>query len=253
MFTAQLAGPLKYKIGMNSELAPENYQLLLNIIHWLDGIAMTVGDSDLSDSGYKGTPYTDQVYKKGIQVIPGKLQCEYYDFGGEGIAYHDSDSINSGSGALNQADGTYLNEFRIDEAVDISYTKFRDPGIDNTPYNFVQPEENQLYVGWTKAGEWTKYTIDVQVAGKYQLGLMYTANKNGHISISINDVDVTGPVPIPSTYVPADTVAWRQWHHWNYLDRISELKLERGIQTLTIHTLEPGDMNYDFLNIEMIK
>ena len=37
MFTAQLAGPQKRKGGMNSELAPENHQLLLNIIHWLDG------------------------------------------------------------------------------------------------------------------------------------------------------------------------------------------------------------------------
>ncbi len=37
MFTAQLAGPQKRKIGMNNEVAPENYQLLLNIIHWLDG------------------------------------------------------------------------------------------------------------------------------------------------------------------------------------------------------------------------
>ncbi|MFC1760349.1 hypothetical protein ACFLZD_02375, partial [Candidatus Neomarinimicrobiota bacterium] len=38
MFTAQLAGPNKIKAGMNSEVAPENCQLLLNIIHWLDGI-----------------------------------------------------------------------------------------------------------------------------------------------------------------------------------------------------------------------
>jgi len=26
------------------------------------------------------------------QKIPGKLQCAYYDFGGEGIAYHDTDA-----------------------------------------------------------------------------------------------------------------------------------------------------------------
>jgi hypothetical protein len=37
MFTAQLAGPTQAKIGMNSEFAEENYKLLLNIIHWLDG------------------------------------------------------------------------------------------------------------------------------------------------------------------------------------------------------------------------
>ena len=36
MFTAQLAGPQQIPTGMNSEIASENYKLLLNIIHWLD-------------------------------------------------------------------------------------------------------------------------------------------------------------------------------------------------------------------------
>lgn len=36
MFTAQLAGQKKIKVGMNTKLASENHQLLLNIIHWLD-------------------------------------------------------------------------------------------------------------------------------------------------------------------------------------------------------------------------
>ncbi len=38
MFSAQLAGPNKIRAGMNDDKAKENYQLLLNIIHWLDGI-----------------------------------------------------------------------------------------------------------------------------------------------------------------------------------------------------------------------
>lgn len=37
MFSAQLAGEQKFKFGMNSEFAKENFQLLLNIVHWLDG------------------------------------------------------------------------------------------------------------------------------------------------------------------------------------------------------------------------
>lgn len=36
MFSAQLAGPNKVPMGMNHPLAKQNYQLLLNIIHWLD-------------------------------------------------------------------------------------------------------------------------------------------------------------------------------------------------------------------------
>lgn len=201
---------------------------------------------------YRGTPYTDSVYKKGAQIIPGKLQCEYFDFGGEGIAYHDNDSINSGSGHLNPSDGSYLNEFRIREAVDISYTKFREPAIDNNSFNFVEPEKDQLYVGWTSPGEWTKYTINVEAAGSYKLGLMYTSNQNGIISFSVNDVDITGPISVPSTFVPADSVAWRQWHHWNYIDNIANVYLKKGLQTFTIHTVEIGQMNYDYINFQKV-
>lgn len=38
MFSAQIAGENKIKVGMNSPEAKYNYQLLLNIIHWLDGV-----------------------------------------------------------------------------------------------------------------------------------------------------------------------------------------------------------------------
>ena len=37
MFSAQLAGPDKRPMGMNHPEAKQNYQLLLNILHWLDG------------------------------------------------------------------------------------------------------------------------------------------------------------------------------------------------------------------------
>jgi hypothetical protein len=203
--------------------------------------------------GYKGRPYSDINYHGGAQTIPGKLQCEYYDFGGEGIAYHDSDTINSGSGRLNPADGSYLHGFRINEAVDISFTKFRDPAIDNNQYNFVEPEQDQLYVGWTLPGEWTKYTVNVTKSGTYQLGIMYTSNQNGKISFSVNDKDATGPVSIKSTYVEADSIPWRQWHHWNYLDNIARIDLKKGLQTITLHTVEIGQMNYDFVNFKLLR
>jgi hypothetical protein len=37
MFTAQLAGPNRTPVGMNSPLAPRNAQFLLNLVHWLAG------------------------------------------------------------------------------------------------------------------------------------------------------------------------------------------------------------------------
>lgn len=90
--------------------------------------------------------FSDEKYSGGPQMIPGKIQLEYYNPGGEEVAYHDIDTINSGSGRLNPADGSYLNEFRIKEVVDISYTKSRD--IDNHEFNLVNPEMEQLYVRW---------------------------------------------------------------------------------------------------------
>lgn len=175
--------------------------------------------------------------------IPGKVECEHYRIGGEGHAYHDTDSINHGSGKLNPADGTFLNEFRRDEGVDISYTK--EKNIDNTTYNKVQPKMNQLYVGWTAPGEWLKYTIDVKKSREYQVSLMYTANGDGAIAIDIDGNEVL-KATIPSTFDAADTVAWRQWHHWNKTD-IGTIELSKGLHVLTLHTVGNGNMNYDYL------
>ena len=89
---------------------------------------------------YKGKPYQDSQRPSGAQRIPERVECTYYDLGGEGIAYHDTDKKNNGSGTLNPADGSYLNQFRMDEGVDVSYTRFRDQ-IDNNPYEQIHPEE----------------------------------------------------------------------------------------------------------------
>ena len=71
-------------------------------------------------SQYKGSPFHDSRYQGGPPKIPGRVPCAYYDLGGEGVAYHDTDPKNHGSGELNPADGSYLNEFRIKEGVDTS-------------------------------------------------------------------------------------------------------------------------------------
>lgn len=203
-----------------------------------------------SPFNYAGVPYTDKIYTKGIQTIPGKIQCEYYDLGGEGIAFHDSDSINSGSGNLNPLNGSAFNEFRMNESVDISYTK--SGGVDDNPFNLVKPEMNKLYVGWTEPGEWLNYTVDVQQAGEYQIGLMYTSNRGGRIALAVNGKDITGPSEIFSTYNSADSIAWRQWHHWNYQQKLAKVELKKGQQILTLKTVSEGMMNYDYLNFELI-
>lgn len=213
-------------------------------------VPTTVFITGCSCSKYSGKPYTDSEYKTGVQTIPGRIYCAYYDWGGEGVAYHDDTKENHGSGELNPLDGTYLNSFRANEGVDISYTKTRNDS-DNSIYNFVEPPENVLYVGWTNPGEWTKYTVNVKETGKYRVGLMYTSNQGGKISISVDDKDVTGPLNVTSTYRNDDPVDWRQWHHWNKTDEIAEISLKKGTHVLTLHTIENGQMNYMWLDFEL--
>ena len=81
---------------------------------------------------------------------------------------------------------------------------------------------------------------------------MNTSNKTREISISTNDKDVTGPILIPSTFVEADTVTWRQWHHWNYIDNIATNELKKGLQTISLQTVDIRDMNYNFINFECV-
>lgn len=201
-------------------------------------------------SSYKGTPYEDSRYREGAQKIPGKVYCAYYDRGGEGVAYHDTDAKNNGSGALNPANGTYLNEFRKGEGVDTSYTKFGlDPRIDDNPYEKVQPPANLLYVGWTEPGEWFNLTVDAAESGDYAADLLYTSNRGGTISLDVNGEPATGALSIESTFDAADPVAWRQWHHWNIAPQIAKVHLAAGKSAITVHILTEGNMNlavFDF-------
>ena len=200
---------------------------------------------------YQGTPFHDSRQAARPQRIPGKVECAFYDMGGEGTAYHDADAKNNGSGALNPADGTYLNEFRMHEGVDISYTKFHHD-IDNTPYDKVPPPENQLYVGWTEPGEWFKVTVEVAHAGTYRADLLYTSNRGGAISLDVDGKDATGPLTIASTFDDKDPIAWRQWHHWNVARGLVTLRLPAGKSVLTVHVVQGGQMNLAYFQFSPV-
>lgn len=196
---------------------------------------------------YRGKPYRDSRWPGGPQRIPGRLMCAYYDAGGEGISYHDTDEINNGSGKLNPADGSYLHSFRIDEGVDTSYVKFRD-SIDNNEFNLVMPEKDMLYVGWTVPGEWIRYTVSIEKAGVYTVELMYTCKEGGRISLEADDGKAVA-FEVDSTYDAADPLDWRQWHHWNKA-LLGEIDLPQGLHVLTLRTLEKGNMNYAYLEFK---
>ncbi len=213
------------------------------IFAWVIFVSLCLGGCSTTNlENYQGTPFQDNVYHGGPQKIPGRVQCAYYDFSGEGVAYHDLDAANNGSGNLNPANGTYLNEFRMREGVDTSYTKFHDE-IDNNPYDLVPPPEGQLYVGWTTPGEWFNLTVEVERAGVYTIDLLYTSNRGGTISLNRNGKPLVSSIKIVSTRNDNDPVAWRQWHHWNVMTNFAEVKLPKGISVLTVRIVTGGNMN----------
>jgi Carbohydrate binding module (family 6) len=196
---------------------------------------------------YSGTPFHDSVYNSGPQKIPGRVQCAYFDLGGEGVAYHNTDSVNKGSGMLNPANGSYLNEFRMKEAIGTSYVKYHD-AIDDNPFDLVKPAEGQLYVGWTNPGEWINMTVRVERAGVYEVDLLYTSNRGGSISLDLDGRPLLPAVDIISTRNAAETVPWRQWHHWNLMRNIATVRLPQGKSVLTLNIVSEGNMNLAYLD-----
>ena len=196
---------------------------------------------------YQGLPFKDGHFS-GAHQIPGKILCAYYDAGGEGIAYHDSDAVNHGSGELNPKDGSYLNEFRMDEGVDTSYVKYFSE-TDNSPYNKVLPPEGHLYIGWTAPGEWVKYTVNVATSGTYNVKLLFTSFRGGKAALSFDDGEaLIGD--IPSTFDPNDPIDWRQHHHWDIVD-LGDILVTEGQHLLKLETIENGQINYAYLEFSL--
>lgn len=102
--------------------------------------------------------------------IPGTIESLHYDYGGEGIAYHDTEAMNLGTGS------------RQDEGVD---TEANDGG------------EN---IGWIEAGEWLEYTVKTDSSGLLNLEMRVASQSGGGaLTISFNGEKRTETIEIPST------------------------------------------------------
>ena len=103
------------------------------------------------------------------QTVPGHVKIERYDEGGEGIAYHDADVVNSCG-------------YRAIEGVDMCFNTATQQGI----------------LGWTLAGEWLNYSIEVMESGYYTLTVSNAVQGlSGIQHIEIDGTDVTGAMTIP--------------------------------------------------------
>lgn len=104
-------------------------------------------------------------------AIPGTIEAANYDIGGEGLAYHDQDPSNNG--------GAY----RPNEGVDLE-----------------KSSEGDYDVGWTNAGEWEKYTVQVATTGWYVIETHAASPaNNAAYHIEFDGVNLTGLVKIPNT------------------------------------------------------
>jgi hypothetical protein len=133
--------------------------------------------------------------------LPGTVQAEDFDSGGEGVGYHDTDTTNMG--------GAY----RPNEGVDIK------PTTDSGVTGFA--------VGWAAAGEWLRYTVNVLQAGVYSIGVR-TASQGagGTFHIEFDGVDKTGPLNVP------DTGTWNNGT-WQTVTKIG-VSLKGGQQVVRI-------------------
>jgi hypothetical protein len=195
---------------------------------------------------YQGKPFQDSVYKAGSQSIPGRVQCAYFDLGGEGIAYH-SDGTNHGSGELNlqprhhRPHATpYIWGFRANEGVSVSYTKDFADFNHKGPVPF-KPDTNQFYVGWTKNGQWLNYTVDVKVTGTYKVSALYACNPNTfHFLINHE--------PAGEFKLPVKTGGM---HTWNRADVGTITFPETGLQLLTFQ-YNAGN-NFAYFDFDLIQ
>ena len=144
---------------------------------WDDGSNYNINSMAFTSSGgggespYGGTP----------AAIPGTVQSENYDNGGEGVAYHDTEAANQGG------------QYRTADGVDIEACTDTGGGYD---------------VGWTNAGEWMKYTVNVSTAGTYTVSFRVANGATGNGTFHLQNAAGTN---LSGTVTVTPTGGWQTW------------------------------------------
>ena len=148
-------------------------------------------------------------------ALPGKIEAENFDRGGEGVAYHDTTAANTGG-----------SPYRAD-AVDVQ---------DDASAG------NGHFVGHVAAGESLNYSVTVPAAGSYDLEVRAaTNNRGGAFHVEIDGVNATGPLTL------SNTGGWQNWTS----TRKTGLQLAAGphvVRLVIDSAVEGGDVgNVDWL------
>jgi hypothetical protein len=127
-------------------------------------------------------------------AVPGTIEAENFDNGGEGVAYHDTTAGNSGG-------------------------QYRNTDVD------LEPASGGGYdVGWIASGEWLNYTVNVAKAGSYTVQLRVASPAGGVMHVGFNTAsNVWSRVVVPATG------AWQTWTTISI-----PVTLGAGIQQMTL-------------------
>ena len=170
-----------------------------------DTIDITVGEGCDGQAPYNGAP----------ALIPGVIEAEEFDLGGEGFAYHDVDTSNNGGA------------FRSDEGVDIEACSDAGGG-----YN----------VGWMAANEWLAYRVKVELAGEYRVDLRVASqNTGGNCHVEFDEVDLTGNINI------SVSGGWQTWETTSS----AAFELSSGVKTMRFVNADSGD-EYNLNHFELV-
>ena len=114
-------------------------------------------------------PYPDPAY---MRILPDTIDPTHYDYGGEGVAYHDRNATNEGQG------------IRQDEGVD---TQMNDQGHGS--------------IGWINEDEWVEYSFQVEqeTSVKVILRMASEVQTNGAVDVLINGEKVLSSLKAENT------------------------------------------------------
>ncbi len=102
--------------------------------------------------------------KAGPYAIPGRIDFVNYDLGGDGVAFHAGDHIDTKSGAGYRMDGSPATLSKTSVASkDVWY--MASATLEGTTY--PTPTTNDFYIGAVQVNDYFNFTVNVQAAGTY--------------------------------------------------------------------------------------
>ena len=153
-------------------------------------------------------------FKTAPHLIPGRIEAEDYDLGGQGVAYSEANTTG------NQGLATYRND-----QVDIETT---------------QDATGTYNIGYALTGEWMEYTVNVAATGMYSLDLRLAADGTGKtMHVEMDGVNITGAITVPNT------TGWQTWATVT----LNNLSLTQGQKVMRI-VFDSDYMNLNFVEFK---